>query len=114
MSYPSRDRVPNETPETKGVRGPVFLLSCTLILGVPPLIVRLLFGANDHPYGTMMWTSLMTMTAYNLFVEYRRPPGDERYMRQTTRWVGIAFLVAGAAVAAWYVSHHIYGFSIKP
>ncbi|HEX4860569.1 MAG TPA: hypothetical protein VFV07_04995 [Rhizomicrobium sp.] len=114
MSYPFRDRAPNETPETKGVRGPVFFLSCTLVLGVPALIVRLLFDATDHPYGTIIWIGVLTMTAYNLFVEYHRPPGDQLYMRETSRWVGLAYLAAAAAVAAWYVLHHMYGFSIKP
>jgi len=109
-------RLPNGAPKTRSVRGSVFLSSFAVVMGALVLIMQLLSTRHDRWWllGTLAWSVLLAGWTYRLVVEYRRPPGDGRYMRETTRWLGIAYLVAGAAVALWLVSHHMYGFTIKP
>jgi hypothetical protein len=116
MIEPTKSDPPSDQPRTTGVRGPVFLLSFIVIMGAVIVAVHLFSSRHDQWWllGTIGWSALLAFWTYRLVVEYRRPAGDDRYMRETTRWIGVASLVAFSAVAAWFALHHLYGFSIKP
>ena len=116
MIEPTKSDPPGDQPRATGVRGPVFLLSFMVITGVVIVALHLFLPRHDQWWllGTISWSVLLAFWTYRLVVEYRRPAGDDRYMRETTRWVGIASLVAFSAVGAWFALHHLYGFSIKP
>ena len=107
---------PNDQPRTAAVRGSVFLSAAVAIMAVLVLVLHLFSPRHDQWWllGTIGWSALLAFWTYRLVVEYRRPAGDDRYMRETTRWIGIAGLVAFSAVAAWFALHHLYGFSIRP
>jgi hypothetical protein len=116
MIEPTKSDPPSDQPRATGVRGPVFLLSFIVIIAVIVLVLQLFSPRHDQWWllGTIGWSALLAFWTYRLVVECRRPAGDDRYMRETTRWIGIAGLVTFSAAAAWFALHHLYGFSIKP
>ena len=116
MIEPTKSDTPSGQPRTTSVRGSVFLSSVVVIIGVVVVALQLFLPRHDQSWliRTIGWSVLLLYSTYNLVVEYRRPAGDARYMRVTTRWAGVASLIAWSAVTAWFVLHHVYGFSIKP
>lgn len=116
MTEPTKSDPPNDQPGTTAVRGSVFLSSTLVVMAAIVLVLHLFWSRHDQWWqlGTISWSGLLAFWTYRLVVEYRRPAGDDQYMRDTTRWVGTASLVAFSAVAAWFALHHVYGFSIKP
>jgi hypothetical protein len=116
MVQPADSHLPTDTPQTKSVKGVIALSWFGVFMGIL-LAVGAVFSSRPDPlwrFGYFAGPALVVINGWRLVVEYRRPPGDDRYMRLATRLLTNVITIIAVAIWLWLMLHQIYGFSIKP